>query len=460
MVDVKNKDRVRIGETYEIEVTGLAHDGEGVGRIGDLAVFILGAIPGDKVKARIISTKKTYARAQTIKIITPSPNRCQSDCEVADTCGGCQLHTMKYEEQLKWKEQFVIDALSRIGGLDPSVLPIKGMDNPLWYRNKAQIPVGKQSGQLVMGFYKTKSHEIVSINKCLLQHPLINKAMDVLIPLLNEHRIKPYNEVTHTGFLRHVIFRASISQNQVMLVLVTRTEEFPQFSLLIKELKQQLPELVSVAQNINPEKTNTIYGGKTKILWGEKYLIEELGGLKFAISPRSFFQVNPIQTKVLYDCVKEFADLKGEESIWDIYCGTGTIGLYLASKAKAIYGIETIESAVEDANLNAQLNKVTNAEFFFGKAEEVLPTLAAKDYPMDLVIVDPPRKGCETTVLDVISQMNVPKVIYVSCNPTTLARDLRYLVDNGYRVEVVQPVDMFPMTSHVECVTLMSKVEK
>lgn len=456
----KQKCPVRIGKAYQIEITDLTHDGEGIGRVDDFAVFVPEALPGDVVLGRVISTKKTYARALIEKILTESEQRIKPFCPQAESCGGCQLAYMGYEYQLAWKQKRVQDAIRRIGRIEAEVLPIIGMDNPEGYRNKSQFPVGLQDNRLVMGFYQKRSHNIVDTDYCRIQHPLINKAAKVVKQALIDLNIEPYNEQNHTGVVRHAVIRTSFSRKTLMVIFVTRTNEFPHQGELVAELTKKLPELTSIYQNVNPKVTNVIFGYESRLLWGEAYLLDQIGDLEFAISPRSFFQVNPHQTKVLYDLAKETAGLTGKETVWDLYCGIGTIGLYLASDAEKVIGVETVPEAVEDARFNADLNGIRHAEFYTGKAEDLAPKLLDQGLKPDVVIVDPPRRGCDPSLLETIQKVQVPKVVYVSCNPSTLARDLGILVEAGYRVESVQPVDMFPDTSHVECVTLMSKVEK
>lgn len=444
------------GETYQIEITDLTHDGEGIGRVDDFAVFVPEALPGDVVLGKVISTKKTYARALIEKTFKNSDQRIAPVCPKAESCGGCQLAYMGYEHQLAWKQRKVQDVLKRIGKLDAEVLPIIGMERPEGYRNKSQFPVGLVDNRLVIGFYQKRSHNIVDTDYCRLQHPLINKAARVVKQALIDLKIEPYNEKDHLGVVRHAVIRTSFSRHTLMLIFVTRTKELPHRDKLIEVLTAELPELTSIYQNINSQVTNVIFGTESRLLWGEPYLFDQIGDLEFAISPRSFFQVNPIQTKVLYDLAKEAAGLTGRETVWDLYCGIGTIGLYLASDAAKVIGVETVPEAVEDARYNAVLNGIDNAEFYTGKAEELAPKLLDKGLKPDVIVVDPPRRGCDSGLLETIQSVQVPKVVYVSCNPSTLARDLGMLKEAGYRVESVQPVDMFPDTRHVETVVLLS----
>lgn len=442
---------------YTIEITDLNHEGEGVGRITGFVTFVPDAIPGDRVEVQVIEVKKNFARAKIIKMLENSSQRIAPYCSLSTECGGCQLQAMDYQAQLTWKQNQVEQALARIGKLDVSVMPIIGMKDPTGYRNKAQFPVGTENGKTVMGFYKKGTHDIVEFNECSILHSLINKLGMTVKELIQELGMTAYNPKTKQGVLKHVIARVSFAQDKLMVIFVTGTQELPMQEELVSGLKSTIPELVSIAHNINSGFNKAILGKETKVIWGEEHLLETIGDLTFAISPASFFQVNPVQTKVLYDLVREYAGLSGSQVVWDLYCGTGSIGLYLASDAKKVFGVETLPVAVNDAKLNADLNRIAHAEFLCGKVEDILPRYGKKGEPMDVVVVDPPRKGCEVSLLDTIITQKVPKVVYVSCNPTTLARDLAYLSEAGYQVKQVQPVDMFPMTSHVECVVLLSR---
>ena len=445
---------VMVHKRYRIEIHDLTHDGEGAGRHEGFTVFVPDAIPGDVVLARVTSVKKSYARAVVEEILVKSPQRMIPICPTAEWCGGCQLAQMAYKQQLVWKERYVREALARLGKVQAQVLPIIGMELPEGYRNKAEFAVGMVDGQSVVGFYQKGSHRIVDIDYCRIQYSLTNKALQSVKRALVELGGAP------SSGLRHVVIKVSFSNHTVMVIFVTRGRELPYTEQLLSRLREDVPELVSVYQNVNPHNTVVVFGDESRLLWGKPYIVEQIGALKYAISPRSFFQVNPIQAKMLYDLVKEAAALTGRETIWDLYCGTGSIGLYLADGAHAVVGVESVADAVIDARLNAKLNGITNARFITGKAEEVAPQLVREGLQPDVVIVDPPRKGCEAGLLETINAVAVPRLVYVSCNPATLARDLGVLADYGYQVEYVQPVDMFPDTAHVECVTLMSRVEK
>lgn len=452
----RHQEKLQVGELHKVVVDGLTHDGEGVGHLKKLAVFVPEGIPGDEVLIRIISTKKNYARGLIEEIIKPSPQRIQPVCLLAGECGGCQLQHMNYQSQLYWKVRQVEDAIGRIAKLTVPIRGIIGMEQPFEYRNKAQFPLGMIDNQLVMGFFRKRTHDIVDLDQCKIQHSLTMKLSLAIKTIMQELNILPYDERTKQGDMRHVVSRISFTRSELMVVFVTNSRRIPAEQELIRELTKQVPELISIAHNINNRTTNAIFGPKTKILWGEPYLVDQIGGLKFAISPRSFFQVNPIQTKVLYEQVKEGAALTGAETIWDLYCGIGTIGLYLADMAKAVYGVEVIPEAVDDGNYNANLNGIRHASFHCGKAEDVVPRLVKQGAHVDVVLLDPPRKGCDPALLATIARLQVPKLVYVSCNPSSLARDLLYLTAQGYRVDYIQPVDMFPMTSHVECVVVLN----
>ena len=448
--------KLKKGQRFSVRIDGLSHGAEGVGRINEKVVFVPEAIPGDTAQVQLVHVKDRFAHAVLEDIIDPSPDRIIPSCPHAQECGGCQLQHMSYDAQLQWKRQQVQDAVERIGHLKVPVLPTKGMDTPFGYRNKAQFPLGRDGGQVVMGFFRRGTHNIVDLTQCEVQHPLITRLALQVKETVERLGIEPYDEIAHTGVLRHAVIRVSFSENKLMLVLVTKTKEIPHLDSLIQELVETVPELVSVAQNINPKVTNVIFGPETHLLWGETHLMERIGRMVYAISPRSFFQVNSTQTKVLYDLVKEYADLQGHETVLDLYCGTGTIGLYLAQEAKQIIGVETIQDAVHDAKRNAALNGIDNGRFIHGKAEEVVPKLVQDLGKIDCVILDPPRKGCEQVVLDTLAEAKVRQVVYVSCNPATLARDLAHLAAREYKVGSVQPVDLFPWTRHVECVVMMS----
>ena len=441
-----------------VEITGLNHAGEGVGRIDNAVVFVPQTVPGDLAEIEIVTRKRNYLRGRLVELKEASPDRIDAPCPHAETCGGCQFQHIAYPSQLAWKRVQVEEAMRRIGGLEVEVEPILGMADPINYRGKAQLPLGGSPGKVEMGFFRRGTHDIVDMRECLVQHPLMVKLALTVREIIEDLGLPPYDEIRHRGVFRHAVIRASFAEEKLMLVLVTRTENIPLQDEIVERLRKAVPELVSIAHNVNPKVTNVIFGPTTRIIWGEPYIFEHIGELRYAISPRSFFQVNPLQTKVLYDKVREFAALQGNETVLDLYCGTGTIGLYLAKDAERVIGVETIADAVADARYNAELNNIASAEFIEGKAEDVLPDLVKRLGQIDVAVVDPPRKGCDQVVLDSLAEEDVKRIVYVSCNPATLARDLAYLKERGYTVGTVQPVDMFPWTSHVECVVLMSRV--
>ena len=448
------------GERVILEIMDLNHAGEGVGRFNGFTVFVPWTAPGDRVDVEIISLQKNYARALTHSLVNASPHRLQPPCSDHGTCGGCRLQHIQYSEQLRHKQQLVVGALKRLGGIDVPVHPTIGMTEPWHYRNKAQYPVGEAEGKLKMGFYRQRSHALVDVRHCSIQHPAADSAVAVTREIITELKIPIYNEKEHRGVLRHLITRTSFSRGEVLLVLVTNGCTLPSGDRLIKQLAKRAKDMVGIVQNVNKRRGNVILGTENLLLWGRDYVVEELGGLTFHISAGSFFQVNPRQAAVLFNIVRNYADLKGGETVLDLYCGSGAISLFLSSKAARVIGVESYAPAVEDAYKNAKLNGINNVEFYAGQAEEVLPVLARQGINGDVVVVDPPRKGCDERLLATLEKMQPPRIIYVSCNPATLARDLRYLTGIGYVPREVQPIDMFPHTSHVECVVLMSRVEK
>jgi 23S rRNA (uracil1939-C5)-methyltransferase len=452
------KPPVRKDQEIHLHIEGLNHEGEGVGRFEGFTVFIPGTVPGDTVSACVISLQKTYARALLRKLVNPSPCRVVPDCVHHEDCGGCQLQHLAYPEQLRQKQTIVRETLLRVGGLDLPVLPVLGMPEPWRYRNKAQVPFGSEDGTIKAGFFARRSHSIVDLDRCPIQHPANDQAVAAVRSALAATGISAYNEKEHRGLLRHVLARTSLAGGETLVVLVTNGRHLPQKEALIEAIRSRLPGLAGIVQNINTRRGNTILGPQEITLCGRPYITEQLDGLSFRISARSFFQVNTAQTKVLYDKVAEYAALTGKETVFDLYCGTGTIALYLARRAHKVIGVESVPQSITDAGENARLNNIKNAEFHAGPAEEVVPALYQKGYSANVVVLDPPRKGCDRKLLDTIAAMQPERVVYVSCNPATLARDLKHLTQCGYVPQEVQPVDMFPHTSHVETVVLMSRV--
>lgn len=446
-------------KVYDIEIEDLGSSGEGVGKIDGFTVFVPQAIPGDRVKVRIKTLKKRYGIGEVLEIIQPSKDRVKPRCSLFGKCGGCQLMHMEYQAQLDMKRNKVEQALNRIGKIEAQVNPTIGMEDPYAYRNKGQFPVGIRNGRAIIGPYEMGSHNIVDTNYCHIQAPITEKITEIIKKYIDDYRIEVYDEVKRRGLIRNIIIRVGFATGDVMVVLVTNGRKLPYKDELIKMLKDNIPDLKSVVQNINTRNTNVVLGRETILLYGEDRIVDHIGELKFNISATSFYQVNSIQTQVLYNKALEYADLNGDELVFDIYCGIGTISLFLAQKAKEVHGIEIVGAAIEDARVNAQINNIDNAKFHLGNAEEIVPQLYKEGLHADVVVVDPPRRGCEESVLETMVNMAPEKIVYVSCNPATLARDLAYLVEGGYRVVEVQPVDMFPQTVHVECVIEIQKVQ-
>jgi 23S rRNA (uracil1939-C5)-methyltransferase len=444
---------VQKNDYIDVEFEDLTHDGAGVAKVDGYPIFVQGGLPGEKANIKIIKVNKGYGIGRLIQIIERSGFRVEIAKEDSHKYGGCQLQHISYEGQLKFKENQVRQVLTRIGKLEDVIIhPVLGMEHPWQYRNKAQVPVGEKEGKLISGFFKPRSHEIVDTNESLIQLAEVNEAIQAVKEVCSELGVKAYDEETHKGDLRHIMARYAKQTGELMVVIITRTADLPSKNKLVDKIVSRLPKVKSIIHNINSKKTNVIMGDKTKVLWGNEVIYDYIGDVKFAISALSFYQVNPDQTKVLYDKALEYAELNGDEAVMDAYCGIGTISLFLAQKAKKVYGVEIVPEAIEDAKRNAELNAITNAEFAVGKAEEVIPKWYNQGIRADVLVVDPPRKGCDEALLQTIIEMKPKKVVYVSCNPATLARDLRILEDGGYQTVEVQPVDMFPQTTHVEAV--------
>jgi 23S rRNA (uracil1939-C5)-methyltransferase len=444
---------VRPGQIIPVEIHGLGHSGEGVGRYEGLTIFVPGGVPGDRLDAKVTEVKKNYAKAVVSNVVEPSPNRVIPPCPVFGECGGCQLQQIAYPAQLDLKRQQVADAIERVGKLTGvTVHPTLGMDDPWGYRNKAQFPVGTRSGRIVAGFFAPGTHHIIDIEQCEIQHPLGNQIMREVKELAQRFGVPIYDERTHKGVLRHVLARVGRGTGEAMAVLVTNGPELPAGQKIAQALMERMPAIVSVVQNINPERTNVVLGRKSRVLAGRDHIIDYIDDLSFAISPVSFFQVNPAQTEVLYGKALEYAALSGSETVLDIYCGIGTISLFLARQAQSVIGVEVVPEAIADAKANAERNEVANARFICGDATEEMPRLAGDGVRADVIVVDPPRKGCDEPVLRAMAEVGPERIVYVSCNPASLARDLAILQGLGYRTVEVQPVDMFPHTAHVECV--------
>ena len=442
--------------TLKIEDCGI--DGEGIGKADGFTVFVKDAVIGDTVRAKIMKAKKNYGYGRLEEIITPSPDRVEPKCQFARQCGGCQLQALSYEKQLEFKTSKVRGHLERIGGFtDIPMEKILGMDQPFHYRNKAQFPVGKsKDGRIITGFYAGRTHSIIENRDCALGVTRNKEVLDRVIAHMEKFHIQPYDENTGKGVVRHVLIRYGFFTDEMMVCLIINGEKLPGEEALVKSLRQ-IPEAVSVMVNVNKKRNNVILGEKVRLLWGQPYITDKIGEISYQISPLSFFQVNPYQTGRLYGKALEYAQLSGNETVWDLYCGIGTISLFLAQKAKMVRGVEIIPAAIENAKENARLNGFANTEFFVGKAEEVLPEQFARTGERaDVIVVDPPRKGCDETLLSTIIKMQPDRVVYVSCDSATLARDLKYLCERGYELKKVCPVDMFPNTVSVETVVLLS----
>lgn len=441
-------------EYYTKTVTDYTHEGMGVVKIDHYPIFIPDVLVGEEVEVKVIKANKKFGFGKLINVIKPSENRIEPPCPYYYECGGCQIQTMNYNEQTDYKRQTVDKSINRMAKLDKDINGTVAMDTPMYYRNKSQIPVKSNDGKIEMGFYKPRSHDIVDIHHCLIQKEIHNDLMVFIKELFNEEKVSVYDEAMHQGLLRHVIIRSNNDDSEVQVAFVTNGKKNI-FSEINKAIVETFPMVTSIVQNINPEKTNVIFGSKTNILYGQDYITDTLLGKKFRIKARSFYQVNHEQTEKLYKKALEAADLKGDETIIDTYCGIGTIGLCASDQAEKIIGIEVVDSAVEDAKENAELNGVDNAEYHLGKSEEVMKKLVGQGVKPDVVFVDPPRKGCHPEFLEALVEVKPQKIIYVSCNPSTLQRDLKYLNEQGYEVSPVTPVDMFPQTNHVESVVAL-----
>ncbi|OON94122.1 MAG: 23S rRNA (uracil-5-)-methyltransferase RumA [Epulopiscium sp. Nele67-Bin001] len=439
-------------QDYTLEVIDINNDGAGVGKYNNFTVFIPNCVNGDVVDAKIIKVKKSYAIGKLINIVTPSPLRTNELCVQASKCGGCQLQHINYDAQLEFKQKRVRDCMERIAKIkNIPVLPTIGMQNPSNYRNKAQYPIKNVDGVVQIGFFAKKSHRIVESNECIIQDARNAKIVEVIRLFLLEQNISIYDEMSHKGLVRHLLIKSSFHLNQIMVCLVINGKKLPKSDLLVKQLCE-IDGVCSIVINHNTNKGNVVLGDKVCVLYGKDFIEDKISELVFKISPLSFFQVNPTQTEILYNKVLEFANLAGDEIILDLYCGIGTISLFLAKAAKKVYGVEVVSMAIDNAIENAKINGIDNAEFILGKAEDAVPDIKA-----DVVVVDPPRKGCDESVLKSIVQLSPNKIIYVSCDPATLARDVAFLDENGYNVDIVQPIDMFPHTTHVETVVLLSR---
>lgn len=474
-------------DLFQVKIEDISDTGEGIGKVDGFTWFIKDAVIGDVVEAKVMKTKKSYGFARLMRVVEPSSCRVEPLCPVARQCGGCQLQAMDYKEQLKFKENKVLNNLRRIGGFTQlqmaegseagdaaaggiaadgiAVYPIIGMENPWRYRNKAQFPFGRnKDGKIITGFYAGRTHAIIESEDCLLGVQENQTILECIRSYMEEYKIRPYDEESHSGLVRHVLIRRGFKTGELMVCLVINgtVKQLKATDVLVERLVKLFngeSRMVSISCSINREKTNVIMGKEIVNLYGPGYITDYIGNVQYRISPLSFYQVNPVQTERLYGTALEYAGLTGDETVWDLYCGIGTISLFLAQKAKKVYGVEIVPQAIDDARANAALNGMDNVEFFVGKAEEVLPEQYAKNQVYaDVIVVDPPRKGCDSVCLDTIVKMGPKRVVYVSCDSATLARDLKYLGERGYRLEKVRAVDMFPGSVHVETVCLLSKL--
>ena len=443
-----------------VNITALGNDGEGIGHLPDgMTVFVPGTVPGDEVLAHIVKVKKTCVFAICARVLTPSSFRVTPKCGVAAKCGGCTLQHLSYAGQLEYKSNKVKDCIERIGGIEnPPMEPIIAAENIYHYRNKAQFPAGyDREGNFITGFYRVRSHDVVANTDCAIQAKINAELIEAITAFMRDRHIAPYNEETGTGLVRHIYTRVGFNTQEVMVCLVINGEKIPDSDSLAEILSDVCLrsgyKLACFCLNINKKKTNVILGSECRLLYGNLYIEDTIGDIRYRISPLSFYQVNPEQTKKLYDLVAEFADLTGNEVVWDLYCGIGTISLYLARKAGKVYGVEIVPEAIKDARINAEINGITNAEFSVGAAEDVAASLPAPD----VIVVDPPRKGCDEKLLQTVVKASPKRLVYVSCDPATLARDLKILTANGFKLDRVRPADQFCHSSHVETCVLLQK---
>ena len=449
----------------QVTIEDIGTDGEGIGKIDGFTLFIKDAVLGDKVEAKIMKAKKNYAYAKLEKVLTPSPFRVEPKCQFHKQCGGCQIQAMDYQKQLEFKHNKVRNNLIRIGGLDADYVdsimetPV-GMETPFYYRNKAQFPFGKnKEGKTITGFYAGRTHNIIENTDCALGVAENEVILEKILKYMEEEKVVPYEEETHKGLLRHALIRKGFATGQLMVCLVINGKKLPAEEKLVQSLLE-VEGMTSISVSVNTEKTNVIMGKEIRLLYGKEQIEDEIDGITFKISPLSFYQVNPVQTERIYSQALKYADLNGDETVWDLYCGIGTISLFLARKAKHVYGVEIVPQAIEDAKENAARNGIENVNFYVGKAEEVLPEKYEKEGIFaDVIVVDPPRKGCDEDCLSTMVQMQPKRIVYVSCDSATLARDVKYLREHGYELMQARIFDNFPQSVHVESVVWMSPIE-
>lgn len=450
---------VKKNDTITLRFEDLTHEGNGVGKIDGYPLFVPYGLPGEEATVKVVKVNKNFGFGKLLEVKNPSPERVEPPCDVFYKCGGCQIQHMSYNLQLAMKQQQVKNVMHKIAHLDHvPVHPTIGMEDPWRYRNKVSIPVGEKDGELITGFYQMRSHQIIDdMDTCVVQEDLNDRMVEAVRRIANRVGIEAYDEKSHTGVLRHIMVRTGQETKETMIVLITRTKNLPHVNEFIRELTETYPNVKSIIHNINPARTNVILGDQTKVLWGQEYIYDSIGQVRFAISAKSFYQVNPTQTKRLYEKALEYAAINEDDTVIDAYCGIGTISLFLAQKAKKVYGVEVVPEAIADAKVNAKLNGMTNVEFAVGTAEEVMPRWKEEGLRPNVIVVDPPRKGCDEGLLNAMIEMGPKRIVYVSCNPSTLARDLRILEDGGYETKEVQPVDMFPQSMHIESVTWLER---
>ncbi len=457
---------IKKNDIFTVQITDTGTEGEGIGKIAGFTLFVKDAVIGDTVQVKVMKAKKNYAYAKLEKVLVPSPFRVQPPCAFHRQCGGCQLQSLSYEKQLEFKQNKIRNNLVRIGGFEPEKIdacmePIIGMEDPWHYRNKAQFPFGyDKEGNVVTGFYAGRTHTIIPNTDCALGVKENKEILEIILAYMKKYAVSAYEETTGKGLVRHVLIRKGFASGQIMVCLILNGKKLPEEQWLAEEL-WKIPGMTSVSVNVNTERTNVIMGKKVRVLKGEGKIEDAIGDVVFRISPLSFYQVNPVQTRKLYGQALKYAGLTGEETVWDLYCGIGTISLFLAQKAKKVYGVEIVPEAIADAKENAVRNGITNAEFFVGKAEEVLPQMYEEEgVYADVIVVDPPRKGCDEKCLETMVRMRPERIVYVSCDSATLARDLRYLGGMGYEIGKWRGCDMFPGTGHTESIVLLQKSVK
>lgn len=444
---------IKKNQDFEVDISDMGYEGEGITKIDGYTTFVKGALKGEKAQIKMLKVNKDYGFAKLLKVLKHSENREEPVCASFEKCGGCNLQHMSYESQLDYKTNLVKATLKKSLGYEVNVEEIIGMGIPYNYRNKVQYPVCDNK----IGFYAGRTHSLIENEKCYIQNEVADKLAKDAFKITQKNNVSTYNEKTGKGCLRHIITRVGVNTNEMMLVLVTNGDELKNEKKIVEEIVSMYPRITAIVQNINEKNSNVILGDRCVNLYGEGYIYDRLGDYKFKISPLSFYQVNPVQTEVLYNVAKDFAELTRNENVFDLYCGIGTISVFVADEAKNVFGVEIVEDAIKDAKENAEMNEKKNVEFICGKAEEVIPQKYKEGKTADVVFVDPPRKGCDVKLLETLKEMKSKKIVYISCNPATLARDLKYLTESGYEIKKVQPVDMFPQTSHIENVVLLER---